>query len=399
MLGGNHEDVFSVLDDLDRAASDYAAAWTRSDAERRRSLRDDFIRRLIPFADRLASRYRECTEPLEDLSQVGRLGLIKAIDRYDPERGSFTAFTLVTITGEMKRHFRDRTWMIRVHRRLHDLSLEVGHATAELTHDLSRAPTAPETARHLEAGEHDVRSARVCTAGRIPISLNTPLGDDSSRERSDLIGRSTDPTLDGVAERLALNDVLRDLPPRIQRLIIMRFCGNSTQAQIAAEFGISQMHVSRLLHRGLAWLRAALLSDRPPPWNQVHDCYDPKTIKVQIRETSTSIDVQVDGEITADTADRLSRRLHSAVSLAADQGRLTVDLTGVRSIDATGATVLRNTQTSASLSQVAMTIVGLPPLTASDPARAETVTADSAHRSGDVRLGRALAIDRRGAAR
>jgi RNA polymerase sigma-B factor len=379
MLGENHEDVFSVLDDLDYAASDYAAAWMRSDAKHRCLLRDDFIRRLIPFADRLASRHRECTEPLEDLRQVARLGLIKAVDRYDPERGSFTAFTFVTITGEMKRHFRDRTWMIRVNRRLHDLSLEVGHATAELTHVLSRAPTTPEIARHLEVGEHDVRSARTCTAGRTPISLSTPLGDDSTRELSDLIG-STDQTLDGIAERLALDHVLRELPPRIQRLIILRFYGNLTQAQIAAEFGISQMHVSRLLHRGLAWLRAALLSDRPPPWNQLHDYHDPKTIKVQIRETSTSIDVQVDGEITADTADRLSRRLHSAVSLAADQGRLTVDLTGVRSIDSTGATVLRDAQRSASLSQVATTIVGLPPQTPSDPARAETVTADSAHR-------------------
>jgi RNA polymerase sigma-B factor len=379
MLGGNHKEAFSALDDLDCAAAEYAAAWKCFDAKHRRLSRDDLIRRLIPFADRLASRYRECTEPLEDVRQVARLGLIKAVDRYDPERGSFTAFAFVTITGEVKRHFRDRTWVIHVTRRLQDLSLEVGHATAELTQTLSRTPTALEIARHLEVDEQDVRSARMCTAGRTLISLNTPLGDDSSRELSDLIG-SSDETLETIAERLALDDVLRELPPQIQRLIIMRFYGNLTQSQIAEEFGISQMHVSRLLHRGLAWLRAALLSDRLPPWDQVHDYHDPEPFKVQMRETSTSIHVQVDGKINMHTADRLSRRLHSAVSLAVTQGRLTVDLTGVQSIDTTGATVLRDAQMSASLSQIAMTIVGLPPDMESDLARGESVTTDSAHR-------------------
>ncbi|MEU8610088.1 sigma-70 family RNA polymerase sigma factor [Actinoplanes sp. NPDC048791] len=379
MLGGNHEEAFSALDDLDCAAAEYASAWKRSDAKRRRLLRDDLIRRLIPFADRLASRYRECTEPLEDIRQVARMGLVKAVDRYDPERGSFTAFAFVTITGEVKRHFRDRTWVIHVTRRLQDLSLDVGHATAELTQALSRTPTAPEIARHLEVGEQDVRSARMCTAGRTPISLNTPLGDDGSRELSDLIG-SSDEALETIAERLALDDVLRELPPQIQRLIILRFYGNLTQSQIAAEFGISQMHVSRLLHRGLAWLRAALLSDRLPLWDQVQDYHDPENIKVQLRETSTSIDVQVDGEITMHNADRLSRRLHSAVSLAVAQGRLTVDLTGVPSIDTTGATMLRDAQTSASLSQVAMTIVGLPPGVESGLARSQSPTTGPAHR-------------------
>jgi RNA polymerase sigma-B factor len=273
-------------DDLDCAASEYAVAWTGSDAEQRRWLRDDLIRRLIPFADRVASRYRHRVEPLEDIRQVARLGLVNAVDRYDPERGSFTAFAVVTISGEVKRHFRDRTWVVHVNRRLQDLSMEVGHATAELTQTLSRTPTAPEIARHLEVGEQDVRSARTCTAGRTPMSLSTPLGDDGSRELGDLIGGS-DEALESSADRLALQELVRELPPRIQRLIIMRFYGNLTQSQIAVEFDISQMHVSRLLGRGLAWLRAALLSDPPPPWNQVYEYYGPETMKVRMPETDS----------------------------------------------------------------------------------------------------------------
>ena len=372
-------EVFSELDDLDCAASEYAFALTESDAKHRRLLREDLIRRLVPFADRLASRYRGCIEPLEDIRQVARLALVNAVDRYDPERGSFTAFAVVTITGEVKRHFRDRTWAVHVSRRLRGLSKEVGHATAELTQTLCRTPTAPEIARHLKVGEHDVRSARMCTAGRTPMSLNTPLSDDCSRELGDLIG-SSDETMENIADRLALAELVRELPPQIQGLIILRFYGNLTQSQIAAEFGISQMHVSRLLRRGLAWLRAALLSDAPPPWNRVYEYYDPETTKVRMRETDTSIDVQVDGEIDAHTADRLSRRLHSAVSLAAAHGRLTVDLTRVVFIDATGATVLREAQMSASRSQVTMTIVGLPLHMESTLASTESSTAVPAHR-------------------
>ena len=359
MRGGSHEETFSQLDDLDIAATEYAMAWMHSDSRRRRLLRDDLIRRLIPFADRLASRYRDRREPLEDIRQVARLGLVKAVDRYDPERGSFTAFAFVTITGEVKRHFRDRTWAVRVNRRLQDLSVEVGHATADLAQTLYRTPTAPEIARHLQVGERDVQSARICAAGHTSMSLNAPLDGDGSCELGDVIGNS-DETLENVPDRLALDELLRELPPQIQRLIIMRFYGNLTQTQIAAAFGISQMHVSRLLRRGLAWLRAAMLSDVPPPWNRVHDYDSAYTVQVRLRETDASIEVQVDGEIDAHTADRLARRLHSAISLAAP-GRLTVDLTRAPFIDETGAAVLRDAQMAAALSEVAITYVGLPP--------------------------------------
>ena len=359
MHGGYQEAAFCEFDDLDCAASEYAGAWTRSDGVQRRFLRDDLVRRLVPFADRLASRYRHRNEPLDDIRQVARLGLVEAVDRYNPERGSFTAFACVTITGEVKRHFRDRTWSMHVSRRLQELSVEVGQATAELTQTLQRTPTAPEIARHLDVDEHEVRNARMCTAGHTPTSLNSPLGGDDDREFNDLIGGS-DANLENIPDRVALTELMRELPPQIHRMIIMRFYGNMTQAQIGAEFGVSQMHVSRLLRRGLAWLRVALLSDKPPQWNRVHDYYNPDNIHVSLREADTSIDVEVSGEVDAHTADRLSRRLQAAVSLAATPGRLIVDLTRVLVIDATGAAVLRDAQMSASRSQVVMTFVGRP---------------------------------------
>ncbi|MEV4708768.1 sigma-70 family RNA polymerase sigma factor [Actinoplanes sp. NPDC049316] len=262
--------TFSEADDLDGAASEYAFSSMAADFKRRQLLREDLIRRLIPFADRLASRYRGCSEPLEDIRQAARLGLVNAVDRYDPERGSFTAFAVVTIIGEVKRHFRDRTWAVHVNRRLHDLSMEMGHAIADLTQTLSRTPTASEIAQHLQVDEHDVRMAQLCRAVRTPMSLNMEVRDNGSQEVGDLLG-SRDGALEGIADRLALDELVRQLPPQIQGLLIMRFYGNLTQSQIAAECGISQMHVSRLLHRGLAWLRAALLSDAPPPWDRVHE--------------------------------------------------------------------------------------------------------------------------------
>jgi RNA polymerase sigma-B factor len=372
MHSGHKNEVFSALEDLDCAASEYAIAWTGSDTERRGLLRDDLVRRLIPFADRLASRYRDRAEPLEDLRQVARLGLVKAVDRYNPKRGSFTAFAFVTITGEVKRHFRDHTWGIHVNRRLQNLSMEVVESTADLTQVLGRAPTTAEIARYLKVDENDVHSARMCTIGRRQVSLSTPLRDDGQQELGDLLG-GPDANLENIADRLSVEDLMRELPPQVRQLIILRFYGNRTQSQIAAEIGISQMHVSRLLHRGLAWLRAALLNDAPPLWSRLYEYYEPETLKVQLRQTDTSIDVQVDGEIDVHTADRLSRRLRSAVSLAAAHGRITVDLTGAIFTDATGTAVIDDARMSASQSQVALAIVG-------HPACADPVLAATKHR-------------------
>jgi RNA polymerase sigma-B factor len=359
MHTGHQDEGLSIRENLDRAASDYAIAWMNSGAEGRDSLRNDLVRRLIPFADRLAYRYRARVEPLDDIRQVARLGLIKAVDRYNPERGSFTAFASVTINGEVKRHFRDHTWGMHVERRLQDLTLEMGEATAELTQLLARTPTTAELAQHLDVNEQDVRSTRMCTAGRHQVSLSAPLTEDGTKELGDLLG-DADADLENMADRLAVKDLMRELPPPIRRMIILRFYGNRTQSQIAEDIGISQMHVSRLLRRGLAWLRAALLNDAPPPWSTLYEYYQPETLKVQLRQTETSLDVQVDGQIDAHAADLLSRRLHSAVSLAAPYGRITVDLTRAILTDNIGVAVLGDARMAAFDSEVAMTIVGLP---------------------------------------
>jgi RNA polymerase sigma-B factor len=258
------------LDDLDAAAVAYARQWTQSGAERRSRLRGDLICHCVPFADRMARRYRRNAEPLEDLEQVARLGLIKAVDRYDPLRGSFTAFAVVTICGEIKRHFRDQTWGVHVTRRLQDLALELRHATVAQTNTLARAPTTAELARYLDVSEDDVRRARECAAGHTPLPLSTPAGAGGHGELGDLVG-GWDESMEILADKLTVTELVRVLPARTQRIVALRFYGNLTQAQIAAEIGISQMHVSRLLNQALSWLRTAMLSDGLPPWTGAED--------------------------------------------------------------------------------------------------------------------------------
>ncbi len=253
------------LEDLDAAALAYAARIEGLPPERRQEARDDLVRFALPFAGRLARRYRGRGEPLEDLEQVARLGLVNAVDRYDPERGSFTAYAAITIVGEIKRHFRDRTWGVHVPRRLRDLILEVGQATAALTSELSRAPTVAELSKRLETPEEEILAALESAAGYSPASLNAPVGGESSAEFGDLVGES-DIALESVDDRVTISGLLHRLPWRERRILAMRFYGNQTQAEIAARFGISQMHVSRLLSRALTWLRQAMLADAPPPW-------------------------------------------------------------------------------------------------------------------------------------
>ncbi|GGM29188.1 hypothetical protein GCM10012279_54860 [Micromonospora yangpuensis] len=253
------------LEDLDAAAMAYAARIAGLPPERHGEAREDLVRFALPFAGRLARRYRGRGEPLEDLEQVARLGLVNAVDRYDPERGSFTAYAAITIVGEIKRHFRDRTWGVHVPRRLRDLILEVGQATAALTSELSRAPTVAELSARLETPEQEILAALESAAGYSPASLNAPVGGESSAEFGDLVGES-DNALESVDDRVTISGLLHRLPWRERRILAMRFYGNQTQAEIAARFGISQMHVSRLLSRALTWLRQAMLADTPPPW-------------------------------------------------------------------------------------------------------------------------------------
>jgi RNA polymerase sigma-B factor len=353
-------DVLDDLEDLDTVAVAYARRWRSAGAGERGRLRDDLICRCVPFADRIARRYGGRPEPMDDLEQVARLGLIKALDRYDPDRGSFTAFAVMTICGEIKRHFRDRTWGVHVHRRLQSLTLEIGAATAELTHLWARDPTTAELAYHLDVSEEQVRHAQACAAGHLPLPLNAPIDDGGSRELGDLIG-GPDEAIEAIPDRLAIAELLQVLPFRIQRIIALRFYGNLTQAQIAEEIGLSQMHVSRLLRHALAWLRTAMVSDTTPRWTGTAESQELHTLRVLISETRTGINVEVIGEIDRDNVARLSHRLQSALSLASS-GRVVVDLTGTPLMDVAGAAMLREVCTAADAAHIAITFVGVQPL-------------------------------------
>jgi RNA polymerase sigma-B factor len=252
-------------DDLDAAAVQYAARVAGAEPDERRRLRDEFTTYCLPFARRLASRYHGRGEALEDLDQVARLGLVKAISRYDPERGSFVPYAVLTVRGEIRRHFRDRAWGLHVVRRLQDLGLEVRHATAALTATLCRTPTQDEIAEHLGVPVADVREAIRSSACYQVGSLNAPASIDERSEVGDVLG-GPDPELDAVDDRVTVARLVRTLPEREQRMLAMRFFGNYTQTEIAGVLGVSQMQVSRLLAAALGWLREAMLNDKPPPW-------------------------------------------------------------------------------------------------------------------------------------
>ncbi|ROT29711.1 SigB/SigF/SigG family RNA polymerase sigma factor [Micromonospora sp. HM5-17] len=319
------------LEDLDAAALAYAARIAGLPPERRQEARDDLVRFALPFAGRLARRYRGRGEPLEDLEQVARLGLVNAVDRYDPERGSFTAYAAITIVGEIKRHFRDRTWGVHVPRRLRDLILEVGQATAALTSELSRAPSVAELAARLETPEEEILAALESAAGYSPASLNAPVGGESSAEFGDLVGES-DSDLESVDDRVTVSGLLGRLPWRERRILAMRFYGNQTQAEIAARFGISQMHVSRLLSRALTWLRQAMLADTPAPWQSgTADAANPPA-RVSVRRTGNRVVVEATGELDRNLAEQLRQAVVEAVG-AGHPAEVAIDLTDITRLD------------------------------------------------------------------
>ncbi|HEX6967265.1 MAG TPA: SigB/SigF/SigG family RNA polymerase sigma factor, partial [Micromonosporaceae bacterium] len=326
------------LEDLDAAAMAYAARIAGVSEERRREAREELVRFALPFAGRLARRYRGRGEPLEDLEQVARLGLVNAVDRYDPERGSFTAYAAITIVGEIKRHFRDRTWGVHVPRRLRDLILEVGQATAALTSELSRSPTVGELAERLDTSEEEVLAALESAAGYSPASLNAPVGGESAAEFGDLVGESDD-DLESIDDRVTVSGLLSRLPWRERRILAMRFYGNQTQAEIAARFGISQMHVSRLLSRALTWLRQAMLADTPAPWHGSAADSDADRLRISTRRVGDRVTVEVSGELDRDTGDRLRRALIEAVQ-GGNSAEVVVDLAGVEGGDVSGIAAL-----------------------------------------------------------
>jgi RNA polymerase sigma-B factor len=229
------------------------------------SLREAACEELVSRYDFLvrhaAMRYRSSPEPLEELFQAGYVGLIKAINYFDVTLGpDLKAYALPCISGELKRHFRDKRWQVHVRRSAKELRTDMVKARAELTQQLSRIPTDQEIGKHLGLGPEDLLDAHRADAAFQALSLDAPVSpvDPAAATLGDLLG-SDDPDLDTTLSMDAVWTHLGELPEREQHLVTMRFYGNMTQAQIGQELGISQMHVSRLLTHALTYLRDRIL--------------------------------------------------------------------------------------------------------------------------------------------
>ena len=228
----------------------------------RARLRDELVEIHLPLVEYLARRFRNRGEPLDDLVQVATIGLIKSVDRFDLERAvEFSTYATPTIVGEIKRHFRDKGWAIRVPRRLQELKLSLTKATSELSQKNGRAPTVAELAAHLGMTDEEILEGLESANAYSAVSLDAPDGgDDDSPAVADSLGM-IDEALEGVEYRESLKPLLEKLPAREKRILMLRFFGGMTQSQIATDLGISQMHVSRLLARTLAQLREGLLAE------------------------------------------------------------------------------------------------------------------------------------------
>lgn len=225
-----------------------------------RRARDRIAARCLPMADHVARHFNNRGESLEDLTQVARLGLINAIDRYDAEKGTnFVAFAIPTMMGEVRRYFRDHGWTMHVPRRIRDLHVQIGRARVYLTQDLGRAPTAGELATSLGV-EHEVVVECLVAADAYQLkSIDAPVesGDQSPRMVADTVGH-TDDGIDRVLDRTAVRPLLEALPEMERTVLYLRFFESKTQSQIAAQIGTSQMQVSRILSRTLDKLREEL---------------------------------------------------------------------------------------------------------------------------------------------
>ena len=206
--------------------------------------------------------YRGSPEPAEDLMQVGYVGLLKAINNFDPQMGdSLSAYAAPCVSGEIKRHFRDKRWQIHVRRPLQELLLEIRAVSGDLAQERGHAPADDELAAILGVTEDDIREARQAGLAFTASSLDAPLSDDGdAAPLSELLGED-DQAVEHAIDMEAVRTHLDDLPEREQRILNLRFYGNLTQAEIGQRLGISQMHVSRLLTRALAYLRHQLTSE------------------------------------------------------------------------------------------------------------------------------------------
>jgi RNA polymerase sigma-B factor len=214
----------------------------------------------LPLVEHCARRFRNRGEPFEDLVQVGTIGLIKSIDRFDLERGvEFSTYATPTIIGEIKRHFRDKGWAIRVPRRLQELRMQISAATAELTQSLGRSPTPRELGEAIGCSVEEIIEGIESSNAYSTLSLDAADdgGEDGGVSMLEMIGVD-DEGLEHIEIRESIKPLLEALPAREKRILLLRFFKNKTQTEIAEEIGVSQMHVSRLLSRTLDQLRVSL---------------------------------------------------------------------------------------------------------------------------------------------
>lgn len=254
----------SEREELQQKFADFAQ--TRDDA-----LRTQLVEAHMSLATYLARRFSNRGEPLDDLIQVASLGLIKAIDRFEPERGlQFSTYATHTITGELKRHFRDKGWAVRVPRRIQELHLRLGQIVSALGHELSRSPTIPEIAQRAEVSEEEVLEAIEAGQAYRFASIDAPSGSsDEGTSLSAQLGED-DEKISDVDQRVSLSPLIAALPRRQQLILHYRFFEGMTQSEIAGRLGISQMHVSRLLARSLGSLRAAADVDQTTDEDGTH---------------------------------------------------------------------------------------------------------------------------------
>jgi RNA polymerase sigma-B factor len=221
--------------------------------------REELIRRCLPLARSLAARYARAGESLEDLVQVANIGLIKAVDRFDPTRGiAFSSFAVPSILGELKRHFRDHGWAARVPRPLQERVLKVNTASERLASQLGRAPKPREVAAESGMSVEDVLEALEAGTAFDSMSLDAPVSrgeDGAGATYADSVG-AIDDRLEMVEYRSVVAATIRALPRRERQVLVLRFAEDMTQSEIAARVGISQMHVSRLIRRSLERLQA-----------------------------------------------------------------------------------------------------------------------------------------------
>lgn len=227
-----------------------------TDPKERAAKREALAQLHLPLVEYLAKRFKDRGEPLDDLVQVGSVGLLKAIDRFDIDRGvEFSTYATPTIVGELKRYFRDKGWAVRVPRRLQELSLRMNKIVSQLTQDLGRAPTVAEIAEAAGVDEEQVLEALESGQAYSTTSLDAPSGEEEdSAQRLERMGEQ-DIALDNLEYFASLQPLIAQLPERERRILYLRFFRGMTQSKIAEEVGISQMHVSRLLSRILAFLR------------------------------------------------------------------------------------------------------------------------------------------------